>query len=68
MTPDPYIETLAEAVHRAGSVARLADLLGVSRQVIYKWKRIPQDRILEIERLTGVPRETLRPDLYGAAQ
>jgi len=68
MDTTPYISTLAEAVNRAGSVAKLADMLGVSRQVLYKWKRIPADRILEIERLTGVPRASLRPDLYEAAQ
>lgn len=64
MTTTPYIPTLAEAVTRAGSVAKLAAMLGVSRQLIYKWKRVPAERVREIERLTGVPRETLRPDLY----
>jgi len=45
---------------------RLAALLKVSPQAISKWKngRIPAERVLEIERLTGVSRHDLRPDLY----
>jgi len=59
---------VSEAVERAGGAANLARALNVSRQAIYKWQRIPADRVREIERLTGISRETLRPDLYGAAQ
>jgi hypothetical protein len=33
-------------------------------QSIGKWKRVPAGRVIALERLTGVPREKLRPDLY----
>jgi DNA-binding transcriptional regulator YdaS (Cro superfamily) len=55
-------------IHRAakavGGFASLAGELGISRQAIYQWRRIPAERIVEIEKLTGVPRHELRPDLY----
>jgi len=56
------------AAKAAGGVPALARLLGVREQTPYQWgrTRVPADRVVEIERLTGVPRELLRPDLYRA--
>ena len=48
----------------AGSMSKLARVLGLSSAAIAQWKRIPAERIVEIERATGVRREVLRPDLY----
>jgi len=42
----------------------LAAALGVSYQAVHKWRRVPAHRVLEIERLRGISRTTLRPDLY----
>lgn len=52
------------------SVEALAERLGVERTTVWRWERgrVPADRVREVERLTGVPRQTLRPDLYEAAQ
>lgn len=52
------------------SVEALAERLGVERTTVWRWERgrVPADRIREVERLTGISRETLRPDLYEAAQ
>jgi len=59
-----HIPALAEAALRVGGVAKLAEMLGVSRQAVYKWTRVPAERAPQIERLTGVSRAELRPDLY----
>ena len=42
----------------------LSRRLGLSPNSVIKWKRVPDHRLLEVEKVTGVPRETLRPDLY----
>lgn len=42
----------------------LARKLGITRQAIGLWKKIPAERVVEIEEVTGIPREQLRPDLY----
>lgn len=55
---------LEKAIKHAGNAARLAEQLGVRRQALYQWDRVPAERVLEIERITGVPRQELRPDLY----
>ena len=40
--------------------------LGVTPQALGRWhyRGIPEDRVLQIEEVTGVPRFVLRPDLY----
>lgn len=44
-----------------------ADLFGVNRSTILRWERgeppVPVDRLFEIERITGISRYELRPDL-----
>jgi DNA-binding transcriptional regulator YdaS (Cro superfamily) len=57
---------LKRAVEIAGGLAPLARLLGVDRAAIRRWDQVPARWIITIERLTGVPREELRPDLYLA--
>lgn len=52
------------ATERAGGGAKLARGLGLKRQAIYQWDKVPAERVLEVERITGVPRSQLRPDLY----
>lgn len=57
-------EGLERAIDAAGGVRALGRLLGISQAAVSKWKRIPAERIIDIEAGTGVPREVLRPDLY----
>ena len=52
------------AAQRLGGIDKLAKSLNVTRQIIYKWSKIPSERVIEIERLTGLSRQILRPDLY----
>lgn len=53
-----------KAVQASGGASALARALGVSQPAISSWKRVPAERVLAIESLTGVPRNELRPDLY----
>ncbi|HUY05068.1 MAG TPA: YdaS family helix-turn-helix protein [Rhodocyclaceae bacterium] len=47
-----------------GTLSLIARELGVSRSVVSGWRAVPAERLLEIERITGIPREVLRPELY----
>ena len=49
---------------RAVSHAELARQLNITPQAIYQWVDIPSRKVLEIERITKIDREKLRPDLY----
>jgi DNA-binding transcriptional regulator YdaS (Cro superfamily) len=52
------------AVAATGSFNALARAIGIKAPSIMEWRRIPSHRILQIEALTGIDRERLRPDLY----
>jgi DNA-binding transcriptional regulator YdaS (Cro superfamily) len=52
------------AIEAAGTRYRLSLLLGIRPASVLKWWRVPSDRIIQVEEVTGVPRERLRPDLY----
>jgi DNA-binding transcriptional regulator YdaS (Cro superfamily) len=55
---------LKAAVKAMGTRYALAKALGVEPSTVQRWQRIPAERVVEVERVTGVPREQLRPDLY----
>ena len=61
-------EGLEAAILKAGGQTELANLLGIRQSHISNWKnrnkRVPAERVLDIERVTGVSRHELRPDLY----
>lgn len=52
------------AVEAIGSMAILAKRLKLTPQAIGQWDVIPSSRVVAVERITKVPREKLRPDLY----
>jgi DNA-binding transcriptional regulator YdaS (Cro superfamily) len=57
-------EGLRLAVEAVGGIRELARRLGVSPSAILQWRRIPADRLVQVEAVTGIPREALRSDLY----
>jgi len=68
---DPIADTVIDPAHpidavirMGGGVNKIAKALGISHQAVLQWTRCPPRRVLAIERITGVPRHALRPDLY----
>lgn len=57
---------LIRAIDAVGGVGALARGLGIRQPSVSSWKKVPADRVLAIEALTGVTRQALRPDLYPA--
>jgi len=56
---------LSEAIRAAGGVGELARQIGISQPSVSNWIRIPAERVVSVEAVTGVDRAVLRPDLYG---
>ena len=58
---------LQEAIRAVGGVTELARRIGISQPSVSNWARIPAERVLAVESVSGVGRAVLRPDLYGEA-
>lgn len=58
-------DLLSIVIDKAGGATKLGRALGISHQAILKWPKVPATRVLEVERLTGVSRHALRPDVFG---
>lgn len=57
-------QALALAIEKAGGIRKLARALGISHTAVMGWRRVPYERLLEVEKITGIKRELLRPELY----
>jgi TorA maturation chaperone TorD len=55
------------AIAAVGGVGELARRLGLSQPSVSGWRRIPAERVSAVAEATGLPRTTLRPDLYPDA-
>ena len=65
---EPLPQILTRCADSVGGMAKLAAALGLTRQAVYLWrKRIPAERLVDVERVTGIPRRELRPDIFGDA-
>lgn len=62
-------DALRRAVEIAGSQAALARILGISQPSVWKWldkgKALPAEHVHTVVAATGIPKEELRPDLFG---
>jgi len=55
---------LRKAIKAAGSAANLARKLRIERAAVAQWQKVPLGRVVAVERITGVPRHILRPDVH----
>jgi hypothetical protein len=56
---------LEQAIRAAGGVGALAHKIGISQPSVSNWSRVPAERVVSVEAVTGVTRAILRPDLFG---
>ncbi|WP_081623477.1 Cro/CI family transcriptional regulator [Hoeflea sp. 108] len=61
-------DAIETAVEVAGGPAALARSIGgLTPQAVSQWRKCPPERVLDVERITGVSRHLLRPDIFGPA-
>lgn len=61
--------TFSELLSKRGEATRIGRGLGISHSAVQQWlhKGVPAERVLDVERLTGISRHELRPDVFGPA-
>ena len=59
---------LQRAIAAVGSASELARQLGIKPSAVAQWDEVPPKRVLDVERLSGISRYELRPDIFGAAE
>jgi len=59
------MEALQQFFSGRGMRVHLAKELGITPGAISQWAKVPADRVLSVERITGVSRHRLRPDVFG---
>ena len=53
-----------EVVKAAGGAVAVAKAFRISPEAVYLWNEVPVLRVLVLERLSGIPRHEIRPDIY----
>ena len=63
---DPVMSRILECTK---SQTELARLVGKPQSTVQYWfssGRVPPEHVLDVERVTGIPRQEIRPDIYPA--
>ena len=62
----PCMEPFQEYLNQErGRLTRVAEALQISSAAISQWDRVPIERVADVSRITGIPREDLRPDIFA---
>ncbi|WP_025031443.1 transcriptional regulator [Nitratireductor aquibiodomus] len=59
------LKIVEQAAEKVGGLNKLAAELGIKHQAFYSWRQVPPARVLDLERITGISRHDIRPDIYG---
>lgn len=51
-----------------GRLKKLADACGISHSAVWQWDRVPGERLVAVSRVTGIPMQELRPDMFEGAE
>ena len=61
MAKDPHF---VEILSRHGRAVQIARALGITRQAVYQWDRVPAEKAAAVAEATGLTLTDLRPDLW----
>lgn len=50
-----------------GTRSDIARACNITPQAVYQWTEVPPQHVLTVEKMTGISRHFLRPDIFGKA-
>jgi len=56
---------IKELLAKAGGAYKVAAEIDVASQWVYQWKQVPAKHVVAVSRLSGVPPEQIRPDIFA---
>ena len=59
-----YDDALVRVLEAAGGPSKVAEYLGLVPSAVTQWTRVPARHIHRLEKLTGIPAQDIRPDLW----
>jgi DNA-binding transcriptional regulator YdaS (Cro superfamily) len=69
---DPFLSRAKSVANGPVGLAAMLNAANPARkltpQAISQWKRVPADRAIDVEAVTGVSRHDLRPDVFGPSK
>jgi hypothetical protein len=64
-SPQAQAKAIWRAMRREhGALTFIARALRIRPQAVHQWIMVPLDRVLDVERISGIPRQLLRPDYH----
>ena len=54
-----------DIIFLAGGPSVVAERLGLTRQAVSAWGKVPATHVLVVEEMSGISRYDIRPDVYG---
>lgn len=66
----PSVDLKALLRSRQKRLTDLARDLALNKSTVTRWAqtRVPSECVIAVERVTGIPRQSIRPDLYPAPE
>ena len=61
-------EFIRKVIDKAGGTGPVRVALKISRQSIFNWTQIPAEHCADLEALSGIAREKLRPDIFKVSK
>lgn len=61
--PDEALTGMPLLRSKRGMLAKIAKELGISTSAPAMWDKVPAERLVDVERATGIERHLLRPDI-----
>ena len=55
---------LVRAITKVKRLKVIAEACGITEQAVCQWEKVPAEHVIKVERVSGVSRHDLRPDLY----